>query len=186
LIKGVLSNPNSLEWETDIEAEVGDKVWMNWDAILIAAKNKRLKFFIINDEKYIIINYKDLYVGKRGDEEDVVCYNGYCLIEALKNIELPGYFRDRSRGIINTQMHDNKLNPKYGRLAYAGTVNSKYYYPGEDIIDSDGILPGDLVMLSNNSDVMLEYPIHTKFDGKKIFYRVHRHQILAKIDSVEN
>lgn len=100
----------SLEWDTDMELQVGDVIIYNY----LAVKNSmHMKQFI--DHEVVCIPYDKIYVAIRGEE--IICINGNILVEPEDEF-------------VDTFLHvpeNAKIKSKQiGRVAYAGKPNRQY------------------------------------------------------------
>ena len=77
------NDSRSMAWKTDVEVKVGDTVWMDYHAVLLALGKSFDKAQEGDDPLYdedgIFIKYQDLFMAQRGDE--FIMLNGYVLIE---------------------------------------------------------------------------------------------------------
>lgn len=100
----------SLEWDTDVEIQVGDTVIFNY----LAVKNARHMKQII-DRDVVCISYDKIYTVIRNGE--VICVNGFILVapetEKIETtLEIPDTAIERSKQL--------------GRVLYAGSPNRGY------------------------------------------------------------
>jgi len=170
--------PGEMPWDTDLELEVGDKVIMHYLAVLNCLRNEIKKYWIEDGRRYIFIQYRSIFTILRGKE--IIPINGYCLIEPMSD----KYIEDlRSRadeaGIMLAGMKEkNNQRVVYGRVAYAGAPNRRYF---EEEYTDEGtdIKPGDEVVMKKITDIPVEFEYHAKIDGGRKLWRVQRRDIMA-------
>ena len=148
-----------VSWDTDIECEVGDKVWFDFRAALHAYT------FIVDDEWYKVLDYSQLYVAKRG--EDIIPLNGYVL--------LSDYIPETTSSILISSKPDDR----FAVVEYCGSKNKRYQikYFSDDI----DINPGDHIMFEQGTTAYwMEDELHMSFDKKVRLQQ--RKRILGTID----
>jgi co-chaperonin GroES (HSP10) len=163
-----------MDWVTDMQLCVGDKVWYDF----VAAKNcfeqernKDTRFIDVDGEIYIVLKYQDFFLTKRGEE--TIMLNGYILAEPVDEelkttIELPEHLK-------------KKDSAKYAKVVTIGKGNTRYL--DERIPpDSNEIGVGDFITFVPYANIELEYDLHATFEGKKKFYRIHRRFITAVVN----
>ena len=170
-------NINSMQWLTSIELEIGDKVWCNWTAFRKAFDGKKSLSFVCEGGLYLLINYGDVIVSKRGD--DIICLNGYCLVEPILQLDLPENLRDewlnkllKNDSIVPSTI--NKPSKLYGRVFKLGKPNEEYMEDAySDGMDED-IQEGDIILFAKAADLLLEYELHKSLLGDRAFYKIQR------------
>lgn len=164
-----------MDWETEIEIQVGDLVWADYYNL-----HHCPIFRVINGEEfkdYWIITYDCLIVCKRrykstkivpdsflfdsklieSEEEVIIPINGYCLFEQVneglqsKFIELP-----------------KVINKKIGIVKYVGNKNKQYN--NRKHFDDIDIQPGDEVIFRTESECLLEDEQHQYFEKENLRY----------------
>ena len=124
-----------MPWETSIEIKEGDMVWFDYFASVNCDVLKS------KDRMFYVINYSDIYVGKRGDR--VIPLNGYCLcVPVEKEVE-----SELARG-IGDEHEKGKV-----KVVCLGRPNDHYpSYQHEPTYYSDriNIREGDVVLLRRN------------------------------------
>jgi co-chaperonin GroES (HSP10) len=150
----------TMDWETTIEAEVGDTVWFGFRYAIYA------KTYECDGDWYKVIPYSELHVVKR--DGVVIPLNGYILFEDYIP-EMESKFQ-----IVS--------NPDkgYGIARYVGTENTDYIL---DVWkDNIEVNEGDHVLFENNTSCWkLEEPFHATFSETTYFVQ-HRKRVLAVID----
>ena len=183
--------PESMPWRTDIQIKPGDIVWHDY--------MNSLNCPIINvddepGEQYKLLNYYDLYVAKRkigshtrykvmqyvvenGQALEVIPLNGYVLCEEVLQE------RDGDLDVL-----DKHVDKKLGKVAFIS--NKNYEYRWEQIkappkgTDKDGneiLEVGDIIIKMNpDIHIMLEDPIHARFNKNTLYFIIQRKDIYAK------
>ena len=168
---------NSMEWETDISVSVGDKCWVDYQNVVSAlGKDYNVTDSVddrksIKDEKgniYLFLHYGSLIVSRRG--KDVICHNGYMLVQPLK-------VKPESKVLVMPDSISSKDSKIWGIVKYAGEPNKEYYNKAWH--DDRQIRVGDIVMLEKSWSLYLEYPVHCRFEDKKMFYKVQRRGVMC-------
>lgn len=136
---------DSMAWETEIEAKVGDDVWFY---AMAAHSGEKLLF---QGKKYVIMSYEDLYVAKRGDK--VVCLNGNVLLKPIiRHEKALSYSREY-------------IDPDYAIVAHIGSINKEYETEYRE--DDDRLKEGMKVCISGIIPRRLEMPPYLDFDGRE-------------------
>ena len=179
---------NSMDWDTDMELEVGDVV--NYHYLDMKTAIDQDDYVVCDGKIYVPIRYDRIFCARRkfpkgpkmiqaggnfvvGEDgpEQVIMLNGYVLAEPVTEkvktfLKLPDSVKDR---------HD----AKFGKVRFIGTPNRRYR---ENYAPDDARLEiGDLVILDKICDIALEYDVHAQFDGGKKYFRVERRTIKGVI-----
>lgn len=176
-------DPNSMNWETDMELQEGDMVWFS---IMESANAHHIE---CEGKLYKIIPYADCYVAKRHHPtvplhkamayfggadpwNDVIPLNGYVLCQTvnLKKISdldvVSEDTIDKSRVIVR----------------HIGSINKQYKTSGYK--DHTDLMPGDEVLLEPRTPFLyLERKGYmARFDGDNLYIVVSRRKILAVLN----
>ena len=142
----------SMEWKTEIEVQVGDTVWMDYHAVLLAlgksfdeAQESEEPLF---DDEGVYIKYQDLFMAQRGDM--FIMLNGYVLVE-LEGQKMP------STSLIIHDRIKNLKSKRIGKVVHIGNKNSEYLH--ENYIDGD-VSVGDHVVFMDYANRKLEQDLH--------------------------
>lgn len=165
--------PEFMPWKTPLEVRPGDFAVYSYESAMYCLDPDRGRILHDeNNEMYFMIDYEDIFSVKR--EGTVIPVNGYLLVSPVTeqintSISLPAHIAEYT-------------SVKFGRVEYVGTRN-ECYYSGvrvrDDVYDiREEIIPGDLIVFSEASDLPLEYDIHKSFEDKKSFFRMQRRDIL--------
>jgi len=119
-----------MEWDTDMEIEIGDLCYFG----KIASANSEIVY--VGDELYYLIPYSRLILAIRGEE--IIMLNGYCLLEEV--IE-----KTRVRGLVLD--FGDHVNKKMGVVTHVGNGNRSYF--GSEAVDAE-IEVGDEVVFEKN------------------------------------
>jgi co-chaperonin GroES (HSP10) len=138
-----------MDWETDLEIEIGDKVWCNFFDLHHASQLE------CEGEKYWVVDYCNLIVAKRDDE--AIMLNGNILFEQI-NEGLTSKF---------LQLPEN-INKSKGRVVHVGSKNKRYV--NKSRFDDLDVWVGDLVLFRNKVETLLEAKGHTNFDERLLRY----------------
>lgn len=151
---------DSMRWKTEIEAEIGDKVWFDFRAALYAYT------YECDDEWYKIMEYQNLYIAERGKEK--ITLNG--------NILFSEYEEDSDSDILLT----TNIDKKYGVAEYVGSYNQEYSSSYYD--DSIEVNKGDHVLFESGTSCWpLEAGLHNEFSKDKYVVQ-QRKRVVAVVD----
>ena len=170
-------DPDSMEWECDMELEVGDKVW---GGIMEFANAQEI---LCEDKLYKLIPYADLYVAKRetwvkrpdpagydverwGGEE-IIPLNGYILCQTVKCRKMSDldYFSemyvDQTRCIVK----------------YVGKPNKRY--KSDNKVDFADLRPEDeIVLVPRTPFQFLERKTYmSAFNGDNLYIVLPRRKV---------
>jgi co-chaperonin GroES (HSP10) len=154
---------NSMDWETEMELQVGDMVWYgimeSYNATTILCEGKLYKF----------ISYADCSVAKRGDK--VIVLNGMVLIQPLKKQKLS------ELDVLSEQ----ELDLTRGKVCFIGQPNKRYKQPS--YVDHEELNVGDEVIFAPKAyPTLLERKkFMATFDGDELYYCVPRRKIALSI-----
>ncbi len=170
---------NKMPWETDIEIIPGDQVYFSWmavdrafgrDAMILQQENQT------GEEVYIHVDYTDLTLAVRGG--NIIMLNGYCLVEPILESDLPECLGKMSFLEVTTAAK-KRLSPTWGRIVSTGSCNKSYV--GGIYHDDDCVYEGQIIAFVSNSNIPLQYDIHSDLIGNKTLYKIQRRYMLAAI-----
>jgi co-chaperonin GroES (HSP10) len=119
------------------------------------------------DEAGMTITPKPIFINEGSTNFQVICLNGYILIEEIKKVHKIGAFK---KTILDQE----------GVVAYSGRGNDYYYdRPYSDDIQTD---KGDRVFCPKHR-IYLEDEMYASFEGKKQFIITQRRQIFYSYKS---
>lgn len=178
-----------MDWDTDIEIQVGDLVWADYYNL------HHCPIFKTEDKEYWIISYDCLIVAKRWkytfiegydpvtfkpksrkEEYNIIPLNGYCLFEQVneglqsKFLELPKEI-NKSKGIVKYTGSRNREYTKTWNSKEQMNIPSKWF-------DDVEINPGDEVVFRTQSECLLEDAQHRFFEDTDLRYE-QRKNVLA-------
>ena len=173
---------HSLDWDTDMELEVGDYVISYYLSSINAMSGDRNGRLLEDDQgnKYLIVRYDRIYAARRGDQ--IVTVNGFNLLTPVRQLE-ERTMRERMQKLdlaMPANTHAIK-GAKIARLKYVAKPNRRYRDPRYWDYD-DPINPGDLLLIRRNAGIPIEYEYHTSLEGDQVFYRVQRNFIFGVVD----
>ena len=162
-----------MEWETDIEACIGDEVIFDYLITLECLEDPTEPIIMCDGQAYFPVPYHCLYVAKRerdfhesdtceADRFPIIPLNGYCILEQLSQDQgdfLPDDLRLKTVG-------------NAARIKYLGRPNRSYKQPAYS--DKMDVNSGDIVYMERNCDIPLEYDLHASLEGNKLFYVCQR------------
>lgn len=164
----------SLDWDTDMELQVGDVVIYNY----LAVKNARHMKQII-DRDVVCISYDKIYTVIRNGE--VICVNGFILVAPEQEVietflEIPDTAWERSKQI--------------GRVLYAGTPNRGYriekILAGTTSPDSP-VQAGDRVLFNWNDAIPIQPNAELRGEIKReVIYRMQHKDVHAIVPDEAN
>ena len=157
------TDPASMDYETEMELEVGDKVWFG----LIEAHN--CIEILCEGKKYKIMPYRDVYVAKRKDE--VIVLNGNCLCQTLTRQKIS------ELDVVS----EEQIDPTKVIVKYIGNPNTKYKQPS--YADHQDLKVNDVVLLQPRTPLQyLERKSYlSSFNGDELYVVVPRRKMVAVI-----
>lgn len=164
IINEVIAVPERLkfnEWETEMQLRVGDKVWVNYLAII---KGERVQ---VDGNVYVLVPYEKIILTKRGDE--IVMLNGYVLIEPV--------LEEKQESEIVILLKQAKQASQRGYIRHMGIPNKRY--TDEIHTDEIDIKIGDMVGLKHGYNSKLESSYHQTIGD---YWVVQRRNIVAAFD----
>lgn len=158
----------SMEWETQMELEKGDTVFVDYLAVLRALSTEfnpadayPMPQWLKQDGfYYVIINYQDVFF-RVGDEIKPI--NGYCI---AKPIKVPP---QQATGII--LLKKEETSRKFAEIIYVGERCTDFVGRYKDVGEVE---KGDTVLFSQFSNVKVENPLHQKLFDKEDYFVIHR------------
>jgi len=173
----------SMNWETDMELEIGDRVWTNPIETLNAVS------LVCEGRVYKIIPYHEIYVAKRHHEQatyiiedkfragfdpwdEIIVLNGFVLCrqknkESLSNLDVTS---------------EDKTYQDRGIVAYVGKPNKRY--KTGDHMDFVDLKIGDEVMWDYKYKAFLleRQKYASRFDEDNLYFVVPRRRIVAVLN----
>jgi co-chaperonin GroES (HSP10) len=168
-------NPRGMEWDTEIEIQVGDKAfYQKYEALValgrlanpsMATWEETASYRVVGDEIHIFIPYHSLYCVER--EGELIMCNGYVLVEPVEQEIDLGLMK------IPEMLKKNELH--VGKVYCTGSYNKEYYRM--KYMDTIGYGPGDIVLFRKYNNVA-----HSDVVTGKDLYKIQRRQIVAIIN----
>lgn len=169
---------SKMPWETTQELRIGDEVVCYYLGVMNCLAPERRQYTIENGELYVYLRYELIYARVRDNVIQPI--NGYILAEPADDPEWVRRVRDAEiKGFILPDLRKpNKTHVVYGKVAYVGVPNKRYFNQNQSDKDVN-VDVGDVVAMKRVRDIPVEYEYHAKLDGGKKYYRLQRHDILA-------
>jgi hypothetical protein len=157
----------SVEYDVDMELEIGDRVIMSYLSYGEAIKNASV------DECHYV-RYDEILVAMRGDQ--VIPLNGLVLIEPI-NMTESNEVKEVSKFLILPDYVKIQKSETRGIVRYKGKPVKRYLLDRFDTIyeSEDDIQVGDYVYFSPNYAVPLQYDMHKTLP--MTLYRMRRKDI---------
>ena len=172
-------NPSLMRWKTTCELKLNDYVVFSYESSLHALGDDDSRALMDeNKDLYVILDYEDLFVAKRGTK--IIPLNGYVLCSPIPV--------EHKTSLVVPSSLKKMRSDKFVKIAHLGLRNEEYYN-GDGSIREDLYDPmwvgkvGDTVLISKNCDLTVEYELHQSLSGRKeTFFRVQRCYIKANIE----
>ena len=174
---GDLNTPaiDSLENDTDLEVQKGDRVWFGFISGLNCTEFVTEEFETDKYDRklritYKLLKYDQLRLRQRGDEYRTL--NGNVIVKLDE------------QEVKSSLKIEKELNITVGTVKFSGTPNRAYKVPSYS--DGEGVDAGDRIIMNvkSNMDRPFEYPIHGKLEkGLRV---IRGCDVVAKIkDEIE-
>lgn len=192
-----------MEWETDIEACIGDEVIFDYLITLECLEDPTEPIIMCDGQAYFPVPYHCLYVAKRFKPDGwavdlmykpaelsikewlkkVETEEGYA--ESINATKLPAHTKIiplNGYCILEQLSHDQgDFLPDDLRLKTVGNAARIKYlgkpnasYKQKPYSDKMEVKSGDIVYMERNCDIPLEYDLHASLEGNKLFYVCQR------------
>lgn len=139
------TDKKGLQWKTDMQVKIGDTVWFY---AITSHSSEKLTY---EGRKFILVNYEDLYIAKRGN--DIICLNGNVLLKPIYKITKA------------LEYEKEELDTTFATVYKVGKINREY--KDENIQDDPIIKEGMTVLLSGMAVRFLELEPYLFLDGNK-------------------
>lgn len=153
----------SMEWKTEMNVKIGEKVIINYLKSLDAEKYNH---FVVNGEKLYLVPYSSLYLAMRNNQ--IIMLNGYMLMEQISK-------KSKFGSILAPNEYEFKKGNRRAIVRYMHEPNLEYIYQSH--VDDDIMSEGDQVILSYGFNRKAENELHKILD--KDYLVVQRYQIAA-------
>lgn len=169
----------TMPWLTDMELLPGDRVYLDFHAVLMGLGTKLFRtnpypdptYFELEGDVYILLKYEFVFFAVR--EGEIIMCNGFCIatpvMEEKKTdkIVLPGHIKRKASSKLATITHVGSPCRAF--------LDKKYRDVGE-------LEPGDVVLFNRWSNQRVEYGLHqTMFEKGKEYVCIQRKWIKARI-----
>lgn len=179
------SQAESLQWETEIDLEVGDYVVSYYLAAHNAGSLNDGRMMVVEGKTFIILRYDQIFAARADTHPlrgPLVTCNGFNLLKPVKDVNID----DRLERVgLHTPWRDRgNISSKVARMAYKARPNKAYWdrVTKDDPEMYERVSIGELVLVRKHSLIPLEYAYHTSLDGDQVYYRVAWHNIYATCD----
>lgn len=154
-------DPDTMSWKTEIECEVGDKVWFDFREALYAYT------FEVDGEWYKLMSYEGLHVAQKPDGK-VIPLNGYLLMKEYRPPKVSQFSLDPP------------VDARFGIVEIAGRPNDDYML---DVFSDDiDVYDGDHVLFEHKTSCFpLEATLHQEFSDVKYILQ-QRKKVIAVVD----
>lgn len=200
----VISGNIGMQWDVDMELQVGDTVIYNYLAAMAALDHHEGKMIKCQDDVYFLIPYEECFVAKRQiklpssfttletieifkktgnvlhhhkDCQVIFPINGYCLVEPVEEqtqLKIGALTIDKLDAFKSSSI-------RYGKVVFTSDGLIRKYCDGDGNPDIDQVRPGDYICFDVACDLLCEYDLHASLDKNKLFYRMQRRYIHAII-----
>jgi len=177
----------SMKWKTTIEIEVGDTVFFDYSASVIALgklanpvlrdseAEVNSRYFTRDDTLYLVLDYSDLYAVER--EGNIKPLNGHVFVSPLPE--------DRIKTSLILPDHDlvkkKPNNQQRAEVMIVGSINGEYTSPKFN--DAIEIYEGDEVFFTRFAMLQVEYELHARLFPREFdVHVIQRKYIIAKVD----
>ena len=163
-----------LDWDTDMELQVGDEIVVNYNEIHNALRSFRRSYFILNGKRIIAVRYDKINAGKRDGK--IIPVNGYVYVEPIPPTALDP--------LENPYLKQNARDRVWGVVRYVGKRNRAYFHTDEYKDDFDPPVGGVIGMMPH-ADLFCESPDHPIFFDGKMMVKIQRPYITSLLTGVE-
>lgn len=160
--KLIYGNDDTLEFDTDINVQIGDKAIVGFFDVFQALEQHHTA------QDAIFLRYDSLICVKRG--EVFIPVNGRIIASAMKPYDLSEY-----ENLYKRKFHHDV---RIAKVKHVGQKVREYYFTKES--DGFDVEVGDVVVLDNYCDLPVENEGRELFFGEKTFY-FHRTNILGRL-----
>lgn len=156
-------SPHSIDWETDIDVQVGDKVWFRFMANHTANMGTSKEVYV-DGVRHIFINYGMLFMAEREGERFML--NGYVAIEPIS--------KNKKSDFLEAIYEKEDNHTSIGVVRCVGRFNRRYVNEYE--CDSH-VCNGWIVQYRKQYRSQLEYELHSEFQRRKKMYKMQARYI---------
>lgn len=163
-----------LDWDTEMELEVGDEIVVNYNEIHNALRSWRRSYVIIDGKKLLFIRYDKINAAKRNGK--IIPVNGYVYVEPIPPKSLDS--------LQNPFLKENIRDRMWGIVRYVGKRNKAYFHT--DLYKDDFDPPiGGVVGMMPHADLYCESPEHPIFFDGKMMVKIQRPYITSLLEGVK-
>jgi len=163
--------PGDLEWETDMQLKVNDRVYMSYMGVASAMGDKGFSF-VENGHTYCFVHYKDIIYASRNGVD--ILLNGYCLLKPILESEVPGYNKPMGVEI------KSKFSQKFAKVIQCGEPNKRYVIEGA--FDDPSVRVGQIICYLPIAGIKVYKSSQDLMTNRNLLLKVQRRYFLAIIN----
>lgn len=168
---------NSMEWETPMELRKGDKVYMQYLAVILALADRydyaasypNPSWLYINNEMHIIIDYSTIYFAIR--DNSIKMLNGFCIAHPITV--------DNSHHNFHLQ-DEIKDSNRFGQMVLPGSPLTGFI--DKQFQDCGPISKDDIFLFEYYANIRVEHTVHQRFNKGTDYFVVQRNWIYSKFN----
>jgi len=197
---------SNMPWRVVPEIKNGDYVVFNYLASMACLDEDLCRMFLCQGEPYFLVRYDEIFCVKRkmserslvdmlncceisiyeylktkeNDMNMILPVNGYLLVEPIVEEEQEYFLAGRK---LETPEFGTNNSATLGKIAHRSLELIQQYYDSNDLPDETifSLNPGDLIVFDTACDLPVEYPLHSTVEGNKIYFRMQRRHVVAKL-----
>ncbi len=170
---GIKGDEDSLDFDTDMELEVGDVVHFHY---LEASKSaKRGRVIQYEGKRAVMVRYDRLFFARRGD--GIVMTNGWILVDPIYEDEI------KSDIIAIPDFSKGKPKTQEGIVRHIGSGIKENIFAQDFGADTNEVSVGDRIAFTKHSNILLEYDVHETMDKK--YFRVQQKDIIGIYEDIQ-
>jgi len=164
----------SMEWETTMDLQIGDTVYMEYLAVILALADRYdyapsypdPQWIKDGDDMYIVIDYSVIYFAIRNS--NIILLNGYCIANPIEVNALPTKFQ-----LIQT----SETSQKFAQIKHPGQRINNFL--DKKFEDHGCYKQGDIVLFHPYANQKVEHSIHQTLERGEEYVVIQRQWIYA-------